>query len=909
MNDQPDSPDPKTAEPTAGGAADPAKPDGEPHSVEPIPPEMVAEVIKESHAVPGPTISGTIRSVTRAEDLLPDRVVALPLNQRPMFPTMMMPLAIPPGRLAEAVQHAIHKRGGHVGFFLTREPLDDGAIYKFDDLLKYGVVGRITKHQEADHGVLQIFVQIMARFAVESLESHEPVVLVRGRVVRPQVDASEQQVRALAMAIVQSLKTLVSHNPVYGDEIKLVLANFNNLDGPGRLADISASLTTAKRDELQAILETEDVQARMHKVLLLLAKEDALAQLKTKIAGQIEQKVGEHQRKFFLNEQFKAIKQELGMETDEKSLDAKKLDERFAKRKDAMSAEARQVYEEELRKMKQLDPASAEYAVVRTRLEWLVDMPWGEYTADDLDLVRLRAGLDADHYGLEDVKDRIVEFCAVRRLTQEADAAAAVQTKAASSARSKKTSGKPDEGGSIEASSDSGSSPIRGGGIIALVGPPGTGKTSIGASIAKHLGRKFFRLSLGGMRDEAEIKGHRRTYVGALPGKMVQALKRCGSMNPVILLDEVDKLSHGHQGDPASALLEVLDPEQNKDFLDHYLDIRVDLAQVLFICTANELGGIPEPLRDRMEIIRLAGYVEAEKQVIAKDHLIPKQRKAHGLKASDLAFAKPAVATLIRDYAREAGVRHLEQLIAKVCRKVATEQVKAEAKQRRGVAIRPADLVRYLGKPLMRDDDLITHPVPGVVTGLAWTAMGGATLEIEAVATPAEKGGLTLTGQLGDVMKESAQLARSYLMTQAERFGLHGDDARFFDRHHVHLHVPAGATPKDGPSAGVTMASALLSLAKGKATRRKLGMTGELTLTGRVYPIGGVREKLVAAKRSHLDLVLLPAGNERDYDELPELVRAGIEVRFVSHLDEVLEAAGLLANVAGRRTPPSTTSR
>ncbi|GDY13556.1 Lon protease [Planctomycetota bacterium] len=896
MSDQPDTPDPTSPEPTVGGEADPAQPTGghDAITVEPSPAEKVAEVVKDSQAVPGPTISGTIRSVTRAEDLLPDQLVALPLNQRPMFPTMMLPLAIPPGRLSEAVQHAIHKRGGHVGFFLTREPLDDGAAYKFDDLLKYGVIGRITKHQEADHGVLQIFVQIIARFAVESMQSSEPVVLVRGRVVRPQVDAGDQQVRALAMAIVQSLKTLVSHNPVYGDEIKLVLANFNNLDGPGRLADISASLTTAKRDELQAILETEDVQARMHKVLLLLAKEDELAQLKTKIAGQIEQKVGEHQRKFFLNEQFKAIKQELGMETDEKSLDAKKLDERFAKRKPAMSAEARQVYEEELRKMKQLDPASAEYAVVRSRLEWLVDMPWGDFTADDLDLVRLRAGLDADHYGLEDVKDRIVEFCAVRRLTQEADAAE-VQAKADSAAKAKKNPGKTAEAESITAPSDTGPGPIRGGGIIALVGPPGTGKTSIGASIARHLGRKFFRLSLGGMRDEAEIKGHRRTYVGALPGKMVQALKRCGSMNPVILLDEVDKLSHGHQGDPASALLEVLDPEQNKDFLDHYLDIRVDLSQVLFICTANELGGIPEPLRDRMEIIRLAGYVEAEKQVIAKDHLIPKQRKAHGLKATGLAFAKPAVATLIRDYAREAGVRHLEQLIAKICRKVATEQVKAGAKQVRGVAIKPADLVHYLGKPLLRDDELITHPVPGVVTGLAWTAMGGATLEVEAVATPAEKGGLTLTGQLGDVMKESAQLARSYLMTQAERLGLHGEDAKFFDRHHVHLHVPAGATPKDGPSAGVTMASALLSLAKGKATRRKLGMTGELTLTGRVYPIGGVREKLVAAKRSHLDLVLLPAGNERDYDELPELVRAGIEVRFVSHLDEVLEAAGLVA--------------
>jgi ATP-dependent Lon protease len=524
-----------------------------------------------------------------------------------------------------------------------------------------------------------------------------------------------------------------------------------------------------------------------------------------------------------------------------------------------MSAEVKGVFEDELRKLSLLDPSSSEYGVVRSRLEWLSDMPWGVLTEDRLELKELRKGLDQDHYGLEDVKDRIVEFCAVRKLKAD-----------------------------------------RGGGIIALVGPPGTGKTSIGASIARNLGRNFFRLSLGGMRDEAEIKGHRRTYVGALPGKLVQALKRAQSMNPVILLDEVDKMGISHQGDPAAALLEVLDPEQNRDFLDHYLDVRVDLSQVLFICTANDLGGIPEPLRDRMEIIRLSGYVEAEKQVIAHDHLVPKSITAHGLDKKEISFTKPALGTLIRDYAREAGVRHLEQLINKVCRKVATARAQGTVTGR--ARITPDDLVPYLGKPLMRDDALLDHPVPGVVTGLAWTSMGGATLEIEAVSTSSEKGGLTLTGQLGDVMKESANLARSYLMANAAALGV---PDKWFDTHTVHLHVPAGATPKDGPSAGCTIATALLSLALGKPVRRRLGMTGELTLTGRIYPIGGVREKLVAAKRSDLQLVLLPRANERDYDELPTFVKEGIRVVFTDTLADVLREVGLEPVKATKSAKPA----
>jgi ATP-dependent Lon protease len=791
------------------------------------------------------------RSPSRPEELLPDELLALPLSQRPVFPTMMLPLGVPPGRMAEVIRHAIAHRHNYVGFFLTKEPLDDAATFTPEHLHRSGCVARIMKHADNEDGSIQILCQVLARFRFERVVASEPQVLVSGRVIRPHVDAHDPQIRAAAMAIVSSLKELVSHNPVFADEIRSVLANFNAADGPGRLADLAATLTTAGRDEIQEILACEAVLPRLEQVLVLLAKETQLSALKGKIAKQIEEKVSDHQRKFFLHEQLKAIKQELGIETDDKSLELDRFRKVVDEKGERIPQEARDAIADDIRKLSLLEPNSPEYGVTRSRLEWLTALPWGDYTTDDLDLTHLREGLDKDHHGLEEVKDRIGEFVAVRKLTGD-----------------------------------------NGGGIVLLAGPPGTGKTSIGASIAKQLGRKYFRLSLGGLRDEAEIKGHRRTYIGALPGKLVQALRRCGSMNPVILLDEVDKLTRGAQGDPAATLLEVLDPEQNRDFLDHYLDVRVDLSRVLFVCTANEEGGIPEPLRDRMEVIRLAGYVEAEKLAIASRHLVPKQRSAHGLSSKDLVFTATGLRGLVRGYAREAGVRRLEQLIAKICRKVATAKA-SKPKRFTRCSITPTTLHDYVGGPLMRDDELMPHAVPGVVTGLAWTSMGGATLEIEAVATAAGegKGGLVLTGQLGDVMKESANLARSYLMSISTKLGIDDD---WFENHRVHLHVPAGATPKDGPSAGVSMATAMLSLAMGKPVRRKLGMTGELTLTGRVYPIGGVREKLIAAKRSGLRVVLLPKANERDYDELPDHVRDGIDVHFVERLDEVLGHAGLL---------------
>lgn len=789
------------------------------------------------------------RALKRSDEQLPDMLVCLPLNQRPVFPTMVLPLMIPSGRLAAAVQFAVEQHDGFIGFFLSREPLEEDQDFSSKDLYRVGCIAKIVKAQDAEEGGIQIFAQVLTRFAIEEEISNDPHVIVKGSASKPKVDANDTEVRALAMAIVTALKDLIQYNPVFADEIKMVLSNYNNIDGPGRLADLAASLTTASREDIQDVLNTYDVVERMEKVLSLLNKESELTQLKFKIAGQIENKMGEQQRKFFLTEQLKAIKEELGMESDEKSLEIKRFQDAFQEKREKLSEEVRQTIEEELNKLSMLEPASAEYGVARNRLEWLTDMPWGEYTQDQLNLKKIRKGLNDDHYGMSDVKDRFIEFCGVRKLNND-----------------------------------------KGGGIVVLVGPPGTGKTSIGQSIARNLGREFYRFSVGGMRDEAEIKGHRRTYVGALPGKLAQALRRCGSMNPVILLDEIDKLAKGMQGDPASALLEVLDPEQNREFLDHYLDVRIDLSHVLFICTANDLAGVPDALRDRMEIIRLPGYIEAEKVKIAASYLVPKQRKAHGLKRSDIQFQRSALKELVRGYAREAGVRQLEQLIAKICRKVATE--KAEDENIFTLhKIRADSLNEYLGKPYMSDEDLIATATPGVVTGLAWTAMGGATLEIEAIATSSEQGGLTLTGQLGDVMKESASLTRSYIRSRAADYGI---NESWFDEHHLHVHFPAGATPKDGPSAGISIATALVSLALNKAVKRKLGMTGELTLTGRVYPIGGVREKIVAAKRAGLKTIILPNANERDFAELPDYLKKGYSVHFVEQLDDVLRIAGLI---------------
>jgi ATP-dependent Lon protease len=592
-------------------------------------------------------------------------------------------------------------------------------------------------------------------------------------------------------------------------------------------------------------------------VVALLKKELDLSRLQNSINQKIEATISKSQKEFFLREQLKTIKKELGIEREDRGTEREKFELRLKDRE--ITPEVDQVITEELDKLSSLEPQSAEYGVTRGYLDWLTNIPWGVNSVDNHNMKNAEKVLGEDHWGLEDIKSRILEFIGVGKLTQG----------------------------------------VRGS-IICLVGPPGVGKTSIGKSIARALGRKFYRFSVGGMRDEAEIKGHRRTYIGAMPGKLVQALKLCQTMNPVIMIDEVDKMGSSFQGDPASALLEVLDPEQNKEFLDHYLDVRVDLSNILFIVTANVLDTIPEPLKDRMDILRLSGYIMQEKMQIAKKFLIPKNRKLLGLKSTQISFTSEAIKLIVNGYAREAGVRSLENYLKKIMRKVAVEIVredealqkkkktKMSAAMKKLHRITKDNLSKYLGKVEFESDRFYAVTPVGVATGLAWTSMGGATLYIEAIKVPSEKTEMKLTGQAGQVMKESSEIAWSYLNSSIQKYA---PGYTFFEKGQVHIHIPEGATPKDGPSAGVTMVTALLSLLTDTPVLDNLGMTGELTLTGRVLAIGGVKEKLVAARRSGLTTLIFPKANARDLDELTADVKKGIEIHLVDHYDEIFPIA------------------
>ncbi|MBE2294230.1 MAG: endopeptidase La, partial [Phycisphaerales bacterium] len=650
--------------------------------------------------------------------------------------------------------------------------------------------------------------------------------------------AGDEELRAYSLAVINTLKELIPLNPLYSEELKFFLNRFNTHD-PSPLADFAASLTTATKEELQEVLATAPVLERLKKVIVLIKKELEVAKLQTRIRKQVEEKMSEHQRKFFLREQLKTIQQELGIAKDDRTADVDRFRERLESRQVPEAALKR--IEEELDKLSILETGSPEYAVTRNYLDVITDLPWGMYSTDNLDLQHARTVLDRDHDGLADVKDRIIEFLAVGALKGQV-----------------------------------------GGSIILLVGPPGVGKTSIGRSVAAALDREFYRLSLGGMRDEAEIKGHRRTYIGALPGKFIQAIRDAKTANPVIMLDEIDKIGASYHGDPASALLEALDPEQNTEFLDHYLDVRFDLSKVLFICTANQLDTIPGPLLDRMEIIRLSGYITAEKLQIARNHLWPKLLERSGLDRERIQVGDEALTQIIEGYAREAGVRNLEKQLGRIVRKSAVKIVQGEAQE--SIVVEKPDLESYLGKPAFKPETLM-HGV-GVVTGLAWTAMGGATLSVEASLIHSKNRGFKLTGRLGEVMQESANIAYSYVSAHLEEYQA---DPKFFDEAFVHLHVPEGATPKDGPSAGITMATALLSLARGQQPNRPLAMTGELTLTGQVLPVGGIREKIIAARRAGLFEIILPEANRGDAEELPDYIKEGLSLHFVAGLGQVVD--------------------
>jgi ATP-dependent Lon protease len=764
------------------------------------------------------------------DQMLPRRIHLLPVSHRPFMPGLVQPVVFD----EDAWQPTVERVGQtpHHSVGLVYVPEDDPREADPDDFPEYGCLVRIHNvNHESDS--VQIVAQGISRFRITGWLNRTPPYLVE--VEYPEIEEEDDDsVRAYAMAIINTIKELLPLNPLYNEGLKNYLQNFSPRE-PSPLTDFAAALTTATGDELQDVLETVPLLKRMEKVLLLVKKELEVAKLQNQISEEVNEKISEQQRQFFLREQLKVIQRELGIAKDDRTAD---VDEFKARIKDLELPEAAQKrIDDELNKLSVLETGSPEYGVTRNYLDWATSLPWGRYTRDHLDLDHAREVLERHHAGLDDIKKRILEFLAVGAMRGE----------------------------------------MRGS-ILLLVGPPGVGKTSIGQSVAEALGREFYRFSLGGMRDESEIKGHRRTYIGAMPGKLIQALKDTGSANPVIMLDEVDKLGASFQGDPASALLEVLDPEQNHQFLDHYLDLRFDLSHTLFICTANTLDSIPAPLLDRMETIRLSGYITEEKLEIGKKHLWPRVLERAGVKKSQLSISEGALKQLIEGYAREAGVRNLEKQLNKIARKAAVELLES----RKSVRISKRNLEDYLGKPYFEPEK--PQRGVGLVTGLAWTSMGGATLPVEASRVHAQQRGLRQTGQLGDVMKESSEIAYSYVAGSINRFG---GDPYWFEDTMVHLHVPEGATPKDGPSAGITMATALISLVMKKPVPRKLAMTGELTLTGRVLAVGGIREKVIAARRARIPELILPEANRRDFEELPEYLQQGLTVHFAEKYDDV----------------------
>ena len=798
------------------------------HEAEPE--ALEVEVVREDDEGDAPATN----TIVAAADILPTTLYLLPLSERPFFPAQALPLLLNEEPWLPTIEAAANREQRVIGLILVKP--DSAEKAGPDDFHEVGTAARM--HQLArNEGRLQFIAQGLKRFRIVNWLSHEPPYHVQVEYLSEDDAADVEELRAYSLAVINTLKELIPLNPLYSEELKFFLNRFNTHD-PSPLADFAASLTTATKEELQEILATAPVLERLKKVIVLIKKELEVAKLQTHIRKQVEEKMSEHQRKFFLREQLKAIQQELGIAKDDRTADVDRFRERLTTRQVPEAALKR--INDELDKLAILETGSPEYAVTRNYLDVMTELPWGIYSPDNLDLKHAREILDRDHDGLEDVKDRIIEFLAVGALKGQV-----------------------------------------GGSIILLVGPPGVGKTSIGRSVAAALDRKFYRLSLGGMRDEAEIKGHRRTYIGALPGKFIQAIRDAKTANPVIMLDEIDKIGASYHGDPASALLEVLDPEQNTEFLDHYLDVRFDLSKVLFICTANQLDTIPAPLLDRMETIRLSGYITAEKLQIARNHLWPRLLERSGLARDRITLGEEALRQIIEGYAREAGVRNLEKQLGRIVRKSAVQIVEG---REGSIVVEPPDLDGYLGKPPFKTETPMSGV--GVVTGLAWTAMGGATLNVEASLVHSKNRGFKLTGRLGEVMQESANIAYSYLSAHLEEYQA---DPKFFDEAFVHLHVPEGATPKDGPSAGITMATALLSLARGQQPTRPLAMTGELTLTGQVLPVGGIREKLIAARRVGIHEIILPEGCRGDAEELPHHIREGLTLHFVERFRQVVD--------------------
>ena len=771
-----------------------------------------------------------------ARQSLPDVLPVLPLRETVPFPDTLTPLAVGQERSVQLVNDVL--AGDRMLVMVaSRDPEQETPSP--DELYEVGVVGVIARMMRVPDGSLRLLVQGAQRVHIDSWESESPYLVARISELPDHVEPSPE-LTALMRNVQQTFSQIVEAVPYLPEELQVAVAN---VEGPSTLSHIIGGSLRLPTEDKQALLEETDVARRLRRLTEVLARELEVISIGTEIQSQVQSEMDRNQREFVLRQQLKAIQEELG-EFDESAAEARELREQLAEID--LPEDARKQVDRELGRLENLPPAAAEHGVIRTYLEWIASLPWNTMTEDNLDLDHARAVLDEDHYGLEQVKDRILEFLAVRKL-------------------------KPDARGSI----------------LCFVGPPGVGKTSLGKSIARALGRRFERISAGGIRDEAEIRGHRRTYIGAMPGTIIRALRDAGTRNPLFMIDEIDKMGADFRGDPASAMLEVLDPEQNQNFRDHYLDLPFDLSNVMFITTANTLDTIPGPLRDRMEIIQIAGYTADEKLQIAKRYLVPRQADRHGLKRGQLRITDAALRAIIADYTREAGVRELERQIGAVARKIA--RVIAEGGTPPPGSIGEARARELLGRQRYYSEVKRRTRVPGVATGLAWTPVGGDVLFVEATAMEGT-GKLMITGQLGDVMKESAQAALSYVRGHlAELAPDRPHD--WFATHDIHLHVPAGAIPKDGPSAGVTMATALVSLLTARHVRDDVAMTGEITLTGQVLPIGGLKEKALAAQRNRIRVVIAPELNEADTEEIPEHLRSKLEFHFVAQIGEVLDVA------------------
>ena len=773
------------------------------------------------------------------DQLLPDRLYLVPIRYRPIFPGIISPLIISQGRFSDVIDKVINETRT-IGLVLIKD--DDKQEIEAGDIFIYGTAAKILKRINLPDGGVNVLINSVKRFKIKKMVYDKRFLISDVEYLDDHIgNKNSIELKALTREVLAQLKLLSENNPLFTEEMKLTMLN---VDEPGKIADFVTSILNIDKEDYQDVLQTMDVKRRLEKVLHLLYKEMEVAAVQKKIQNQINDKIDKQQRDYFLREQLKAIKSELGTEEDERFREVKEMRRKVEELQ--LQGEVLNKVNEEIDKIYLMDSTSSEYTVTRNYVDYVLSLPWNSYTDDSIDLEKSEKILNRDHYGLEDVKQRILEFLAVKKL-------------------------KKDSRGSI----------------ICLVGPPGVGKTSLGKSIARALNRNFFRISLGGMRDEAEIKGHRRTYIGAMPGKIIQGIKISKSKNPVFMLDEIDKMGQSFQGDPASALLEVLDPEQNVDFRDYYLDAPFDLSDVLFITTANTLDTIPPVLADRMEIIRLSGYIANEKYEIARRYLLPKQLAMHGLKSTQVKFDKQGYLYIINGWARESGVRNLERQIERICRKTAT--LIAKKKRPSSKPLSTAKIKEYLGPEIFSDDPPGAEIKPGVITGLAWTSYGGETLQVESIAVVSEKKGeLKLTGQLGDVMIESANIAYSYV----QRLLADDDKAsRVFKDNMVHLHVPAGSTPKDGPSAGVTMLSSLYSMATGKRIKPRFAMTGELTLTGRVLQVGGVKEKVIAAKRAKIRHIILPGLNEKDLKDIPDYVKRGLSFYLVDQVEEIIDIA------------------